>query len=152
MHTEDSQSEAGSLLISVYYLPLKVVSRFIEHIIQQQERSKSYLTVFMYRKQAILNNTLKPGYFFSFFYWVFYLHFKCYSLSWFPIYKPPNPSSSPSSIRVFPFRTTPLPASPPWHSPTLGDPVLDRIRASLPIGAQQGHPLLHMQLESWVFG
>jgi len=42
----------------------------------------------------------------------FYLHFKCYSLSQFPVHKPPIPCPSPS-IRVFPLPNhIPLPASP----------------------------------------
>jgi len=42
-----------------------------------------------------------------------------------------------------------LPASLLWHSPTLGHGALVGPRAS-PIGTQQSHPLLHMQLEPWV--
>jgi len=39
---------------------------------------------------------------------------------------------------------------PPLTSPTLRGPALAGPRASPPIGAQQGHPLLHMHLEPWV--
>jgi hypothetical protein len=51
----------------------------------------------------------------------------------------------------------PSPASPSWHSPTLGHRAFTGPRASSPTDAQQGHhPLLHMQLEpcvllSWWF-
>ena len=41
-------------------------------------------------------------------------------------------------------------ASPSWHSPTLQHQAFTGTRASPPIDAQQGHPLLHMQLEPWV--
>ena len=40
------------------------------------------------------------------------------------------------------------PASCPCHSPTLGYRASIGQRASLPIDVQQGHPLLHMQLET----
>jgi len=54
-------------------------------------------------------------------------------------------------MRVFLHPTThPLPAFLPWCSPILRVPALAWPRASPPIGAQQGHPLLHMQLEPWV--
>jgi hypothetical protein len=68
---------------------------------------------------------------------------------------PSLPSQSPylffllsASMRVLPH--PPTPTSPPWHSPTLGHPEFTRPRASPPIDVQQGHPLLHMQLEPWV--
>lgn len=57
---------------------------------------------------------------------------------------PPILFPSPS-IKVFPSPTIPLP--PPRHSPILGDPALAGPRTSLSTGAQQVHPLLHMQLE-----
>jgi len=79
---------------------------------------------------------------------IFYLHVKCYSLSRFPGHNPPIPSPSPSSIRVFPSPST-LFSHPPY-SPALGVPALAGPRASPSNGAQQGHPLLHMQLEPWV--
>ena len=61
-----------------------------------------------------------------------------------------------------PYPILPLPASKmllthtailpslPWHSPTLGHRVFPGPRPSPPIDVQQGHPLLHMQLEQWV--
>jgi hypothetical protein len=44
----------------------------------------------------------------------------------------------------------PTSASLSWHSPTLRHQTFSGPRASPPIHAQQGHPLLHMQLEPWV--
>jgi hypothetical protein len=44
----------------------------------------------------------------------------------------------------------PTPTSLPWHSPTLGHRAFSGPRASPPINDLLGHPLLHMQLESWV--
>ena len=38
----------------------------------------------------------------------------------------------------------------PWHSPTLGHRTFTGSSASLPTDDQQGHSLLHMQLEPWV--
>jgi hypothetical protein len=37
-----------------------------------------------------------------------------------------------------------------WHSPTLGHRAFTRPRASPLIDVLQGHPLLHMHLETWV--
>jgi hypothetical protein len=74
----------------------------------------------------------------------FFLHFKCYSLSQFPLQNPPIPSPLPLLI------TPPTPASWPWHSPILGHRTFTGTRASLLIDDRLGHPLLHMQLEQWV--
>jgi len=70
---------------------------------------------------------------------IFNLHFKCYSLSWFPDQQPP-PLSSYKGILL----PNHLPFLPPRPEipPTLGGPALAGPRASPPIGAQQGHPLL----------
>jgi hypothetical protein len=46
----------------------------------------------------------------------------------------------------------PTPASWPWHSPILGHMIFTRPRASPPIDGQLGHPLLHMQLETLLWG
>jgi hypothetical protein len=77
-----------------------------------------------------------------------YLHFKCYPIFWFLSTNsqshPPPPSAS---MRVLPPTT---PAYPLWHSPTLGHQAFTGPRASPPIDALQGHPLLHMRLEPWV--
>ena len=43
----------------------------------------------------------------------------------------------------------PTPASWPWHSPVLGHMIFTKPRASPPI---DGHPLLHMQLETQLLG
>jgi hypothetical protein len=72
---------------------------------------------------------------------------------------PGFPSGSPYPIppslcfyEVLPYPSihSPTPASPPWHSPTLGHQISTGPRVSPPIDAQQGHSLLHMQLEPWV--
>jgi hypothetical protein len=46
----------------------------------------------------------------------------------------------------------PTPASCPWHSPVLGHMIFTRPRASPPTDGQLGHPLLHMQLETQLWG
>jgi len=61
-----------------------------------------------------------------------YLHFNCYSLSWFPVHQPPNPSNFPS-IWVFP-----LPYTPHYRPPTIpytGGSALEGTRASPSTGA-----------------
>ena len=58
--------------------------------------------------------------------------------------KPPIPSSLPLLTNL------PTPAFLSWHFPILGHQAFSGPRASLPIYDQQGHPLLHMQLEIWV--
>jgi hypothetical protein len=77
-----------------------------------------------------------------------YLYFKCYPLSWFPLWKPPITSLLP--LLLWGCSPPSIPISPPWHSPTLGHWVFTGLRASPPTDDQQGHPLLHMQLEPWV--
>jgi hypothetical protein len=71
-----------------------------------------------------------------------YLHFKCYPLSWFPLWKPPIPSPLLTNL--------PTPAPWPWHSPTLGHRAFTGPRASPPTDDRLGHSLLHKQLEPWV--
>jgi hypothetical protein len=44
------------------------------------------------------------------------------------------------------------PTSWPWHYPILGPRIFTRIRVSSPTDGQLGHPLLHMQLETWALG
>ena len=90
---------------------------------------------------------------FHFFYWIFSL-FKFQVLSPFSVSLPetsyhiPSPSAS---MRVLPPHTHPLtPTSLPWYSPTLGHGTFTGPRASPLTDARQGHPLLHMWLESWV--
>jgi len=51
-------------------------------------------------------NKENPFISFLFYYWIFYLHFKCYLLSQFPNHKPPILFPTPSSMRVFPYPTT----------------------------------------------
>jgi hypothetical protein len=61
---------------------------------------------------------------------------------------PVSHSPPPASMRVLPHPPTQI--LPSWHSPTLGHRSFPGPRASLSTDAQQGHPLLHMQLELWV--
>jgi hypothetical protein len=79
--------------------------------------------------------------------WVFlYLHYKCYPFPWFP--SEINPLAMPSPL---PFLTNPpTPTSWPWHSPTLGHTAFKGQRASPPINAWLGHPLLYMWLEAQI--
>jgi hypothetical protein len=52
---------------------------------------------------------------------------------------------------LLPLLTNPhISASWPWQSPILRHRAFTGPRASPPIDKQQGHPLLHMQLEPWV--
>ena len=59
-----------------------------------------------------------------------------------------NPYSIPPPLSLL--TNPPSPASFSWHSSTLGHQVFLGTRASPPIDAQQGHPLLLMQPEPWV--
>jgi len=78
-----------------------------------------------------------------------YLCLKRYPLFGFlsrnPLSHPPSPCFSEG---VFP-KHQPTPASLPWHSPTMEHQTFTGLRASPSIDAQQGHPLIHMQLEPW---
>jgi hypothetical protein len=92
-----------------------------------------------------LTSTQITGFWVLFFFFrsFLYLHFKCYSLSWFPLWKPlllPHPMLT----------NLPTPTSWPWHSPILGHRAFTESRTSPPIDDWLGHPLLHMQLKSWV--
>jgi len=85
-------------------------------------------------------------------YWICYnLHFKCYPLSLFPAsYHLSNPPVS-SSVREFPLPTTYL-----FPSPRHDIPLYWRVQPWQDQGlfllfvVQQSHPLLLMQLETWV--
>jgi hypothetical protein len=68
-----------------------------------------------------------------------HLHFKCYPKC--PLYP---------SLALFP--NPPTPVSWPWHFPVLGHMIFKRPRASLSNGGRLGHPLLHMQLETQIWG
>jgi hypothetical protein len=46
----------------------------------------------------------------------------------------------------------PIPASLPWHFPVLGHIILARPRTSPPNDGRLGHLLLHMQLETQLWG
>ena len=87
-----------------------------------------------------LSHNLRNFFFIGYF---LYLHFKCYPLSWFPLQKSAIPFPLPL------LSNTPTPTSWPWHSPTLGYKARAYTgpRAFPPIDEQQGHPLLHIQLE-----
>jgi hypothetical protein len=61
--------------------------------------------------------------------------------------KPPIPSPSPALLP-----NPPTPASWLWHSPVLGHMIFARPRASPPIDGRLRHPLLHMQLETQLWG
>jgi len=83
-----------------------------------------------------------------FFYWIFFIYISnVISFPGFQFISPPITSPTPFFYEGVPSSTTPF---PPWHSPTLGGPALAGPRASSPIGAQQGHPLLHRHLEPCV--
>jgi hypothetical protein len=68
-----------------------------------------------------------------------HLHFKCYRQN--PLY--PHPSLIPNP---------PTPDSWPWHSSVWGHMIFTTPRASPPIYGQLSHPLLHMQLETQLWG
>jgi len=73
----------------------------------------------------------------------------------FPVFPFINSLSHP--LPPFLMRVFPQPSTHPFLPPrpdiplTLGDQALAVSRASAPTGAQQGHPLLHMQQEPWVY-
>jgi hypothetical protein len=56
---------------------------------------------------------------------------------------PPHPALLPNP---------PTPASWSWHSPVLGHMIFKRPRPSPPIDGRLGHLLLHMQLETQLWG
>ena len=93
-----------------------------------------------------------PSFFlFYFIRYFIYLHFKCYSLSRFPLQKSSIPSSLPLLLWGCSCTHPPIPSfTHPQHSPMLGHWTFPGSRASSPIDAHQGHPLLHMLLEPWV--
>jgi hypothetical protein len=70
---------------------------------------------------------------------LFHLHFKCYPKS--PLYPPPT---------LLPYPLTPT--SWPWHSPVLGHIKFARPRGLSSSDGRLGHLLLHMQLETRVWG
>jgi hypothetical protein len=74
---------------------------------------------------------------------VFFILFTFQMLSPFTVPPPPNPPTRYSSTHP------PTSTSLLTHSPTLRHPAFRGPRLSFPIDAQQGHPLLHMQLEPW---
>jgi hypothetical protein len=75
----------------------------------------------------------------SFIRYFLHLHFKCYPKC--TLYSPPALLPNPH-----------MPASYPCNSPILGHMIFTRQRAFPPIDGQQGHPLLHMQLETQFWG
>jgi len=78
-----------------------------------------------------------------FFFWIFFIYIS-------NVIPFPNFPTSPLLYRCSPPQPLPLPTPPTPHSPTLRGPALAEPRASPSIGAQQGHPWLHMLLEPWI--
>jgi hypothetical protein len=66
-------------------------------------------------------------------------------LSPFLVSSPKVPYTLPLSLLPNP----PTPTSWPWHSPILGPRIFARPRASPSTDGWLGHPLLHVQLETW---
>jgi hypothetical protein len=105
-------------------------------------RSQTWVFCKSSKCSYLLNHLSNPIYFlFLFIGYVLYLHFKCYPLSWFLC--PRNPLYHPCFYEGVPPPTHSLPASPPLHYPTLENLAFTKPRASSPIDARQGHPLLH---------
>ena len=77
--------------------------------------------------------------FFFFFRYFLHLHFRCYPEI--PLY---------TSTTLLPNLSTPT--SWPWHSSVLGHIIFTRRRASPSIDGLLDHPLLHMQLETQLWG
>ena len=72
-----------------------------------------------------------------------FLSVKCYAFSLFPFWKPLSPSPSPC-IPTHPFPIPYIGIPLHWVSSIL------RTKGLFSHDGQQGHPLLHMQLEPWV--
>jgi hypothetical protein len=97
-----------------------------------------------------------------YFYWLLYLHFKCYPYSQFPLHKTPISLLSPCLYEGVLSLSCPLPlwgcspthpptpTSAPLHSPMLGHRAFTGPKASSSIDVWHGNPLLHMQLVSCV--
>jgi hypothetical protein len=64
------------------------------------------------------------------------------------IHFPSFPYENPLSLLPL-LINPPTPTSWPWHPPILGHRTFTELRASPPSDYQQGHPILHMQLEPW---
>jgi hypothetical protein len=82
------------------------------------------------------------------------LHLKCYPTSQLPLHKSPIPYSPSPAFPLPPLGCSPThipsPAPPLQHLPMLRHQTSTGPRASPPIAVRQGHPLLHMYLESWI--
>jgi hypothetical protein len=85
-----------------------------------------------------------------FFIGLFYLHFKCYPFSRFPLWKPPIPPPSPCFYEGAPPPTYPLLIPRPGIPLHWGIKPSTGPRPSPLIDVQQGYPLLYTQLEPWV--
>lgn len=137
------------------FLHLSTFAEAVEDILIL--RATHCISLFCFKNSRLWSS---PYYFFfflrfspSFFYWII-------SLSIFQMLSPfqvssPQTSYPHCSILCFYEGAPPLPAAhllPPtsqsWHPPTLRQGAFTGPRAS-PTDAQQGHPLLHMQLEPW---
>jgi hypothetical protein len=66
----------------------------------------------------------------------------------FPSFFSESPLYHPPALLLYP----PIPASWPWHSCVLGHIIFTRPRTSPRIDGQLGHPPLHMQLETQLWG
>ena len=88
----------------------------------------------------------------EFFYWYFLYLLQMLSSFLVPPLTPQKPTLSSPSSCFYEGVSTPLPTSASWHllSSTLGHITFRGSRASPPIDAGQGHPLLHLWLEPWV--
>jgi hypothetical protein len=66
------------------------------HSVDQADLGRRNLPASASRVLGLKVCTTKPGFSFSFIRYFLYLHFKCYTLSWFPLWKPliPSPCSS----------------------------------------------------------
>ena len=106
---------------------------------RQTQQTHCFILSFLITKSPFISL------FFLKFHWIFYLHFKCYSLflSRSPLRKTPIESSLP--LTLWGCSPHPCTHSLPWHFSTLGHRIPTGPRATPITDVQQGHTLLHMQ-------